>query len=122
MPMQLSDLDQLTDQPVSHNPKVRKKVWLNQHALPHLTQFAEARFPPGESAAAHRHEDLYEVFLVQSGSGRMQVEQQEIELHPGLCVTVEPGETHEIVNTGTEPLIVRYFAIRNAPDGGAAAP
>lgn len=110
--MQHTQLDQLKEQDVSHNPAVRKKVMVDGTTIPHLNQFAEASFPPGETAPAHAHADLYEVFLVESGSGTMTVDGREIAMTVGSCITVEPGETHAISNTGEDVLRLRYFSVR----------
>ncbi len=99
------------EQPVSHNPAIRKRVLLDQDAIPHLNQFAEACVPAGEQVGAHVHEDLYEVFLVTAGSGEMRIDDQRITLAPGCCITVEPGETHAITNTGSQVLILQYFSL-----------
>lgn len=79
--------------------------------LPHVTGFFQARFPAGEIANSHQHDDMYEVFYVEQGRGLIRVDNQEIVLEQGVCVSVEPGETHEIENTGKEELVVNYFGV-----------
>ena len=34
------------------------------------------------------------------------------ELKPGVCIVVEPGEVHEVTNTGNTDLILTYFGLR----------
>ena len=97
--------------PVSHNPKIAKKVFLPFGMLPPVTNFAEAVFPPGEKAGAHSHPDMTEIFLTRTGDGLITVDGHEIKLAAGTCVVAEPGETHEIVNTGQDNLIITYFGI-----------
>ncbi len=56
---------------------------------------------------------MSEVFFVNSGVGVIRIDQQEYDLIPGVCVSVEIGEIHEIINTGTENLILTYFGIQS---------
>jgi quercetin dioxygenase-like cupin family protein len=96
---------------VSHDPGIRKQVMLKKGELPHLTQFAQARFAPGQVARAHAHADMYEVFFVESGVGRMTVDGRAHRLEAGSCVAVEPGEVHELENVGSTELVVTYFGL-----------
>lgn len=110
--MHRTSLPSLSDEPVSHNPEIRKRVMLRAGMLPPVTQFAEARFQPGQVAPAHAHADMAEVFLVTGGSGTITVDGQVHPLAAGACVAVEPGEVHEIAATGAEPLVLVYFGVR----------
>ena len=53
------------------------------------------------------------VFFVSSGLGTICVDCNNHELKPEVCIAVEVGETHEIINTGAENLVSIYFGIRN---------
>lgn len=110
--MKITSLDSLPQQKVSHNPEITKKVMLLNEDLPHLTNFSQATFAPGQIADAHAHQDMCEVFFVSAGVGIIRVNQNEYNLTPGVCVAVEPEETHEIINTGTQDLILTYFGIQ----------
>lgn len=113
--MKHTALSQIPEEPVSHNPAIKKKVMLRLGDLPHLTNFSQARFAPGHVAAAHAHQDMCEVFFVESGTGVIQIDQQEYGLAPGVCIAVEPGETHEVRNTGNDELVLTYFGLRTDP-------
>ena len=104
------------DEPVSHNPRVRKRVLLASGELPGLTNFSQAVFAPGDSAPPHHHTDMWEVFFVRSGSGAIRLNGAEHRLEKDDCWTVEPGERHEIVNDGARDLVLLYFGLR-ASDG-----
>ncbi|MEO1671415.1 MAG: cupin domain-containing protein [Cyanobacteria bacterium J06631_2] len=54
---------------------------------------------------------MYEVFFVSSGQGIMRIDGKDHELVPGVCIAIETGETHEVINTGTDNLILTYFGI-----------
>ena len=79
--------------------------------VPHLTNFSQAQLAPGQIAAAHHHTDMYEVFFVEAGEGVIQIDDTPYQLKAGVCVAVEPGEQHEVSNTGTEELVLTYFGI-----------
>jgi quercetin dioxygenase-like cupin family protein len=64
-----TSLKNLPEESVSHNPEIKKKVMLRFGDLPHLTNFSQARFAPGQTAPAHAHQDMCEVFFVEAGSG-----------------------------------------------------
>ena len=110
--MKITDTNNLPQQAVSHNPEITKKVMLSDKDLPHLTNFSQATFAPGQVAIAHSHEDMYEVFFVSAGMGIIRIDETEYSLTPGVCVAVELGETHEIINTGSKNLILTYFGIK----------
>jgi quercetin dioxygenase-like cupin family protein len=113
--MKHCDLHQLPTEAVSHNPAIQKKVMLRLGDLPHLTNFSQARFAPGQVAAAHAHSDMCEVFFVESGTGVIRVNGQDHPLTAGICIAVETGEVHEVKNNGTEELVLTYFGLRSNP-------
>jgi len=110
--VKLSTLQAQPDQPVSHNPAIRKRVLLRTGEVPPLTNAAQAYFAPGQVAGAHAHADMAEVFWVATGSGTIWVDGVAYALEPGTCVAVEPGEQHEIANTGTAELVLFYFGVQ----------
>jgi quercetin dioxygenase-like cupin family protein len=107
-----TSLNELPEESVSHNLEITKKVMLRCGDLPHLTNFSQARFAPGQTATAHVHEDMCEVFFVQTGSGLIRIDSQEYSLIPGNCVAVEPGEVHEVINNGATELVLTYFGLQ----------
>ena len=111
--MKCTTLTDLPLLPVSHNPAISKQVMLRQGELPHLTNFSQARFEPGQVAPAHAHGDMNEVFFVEAGNGEIAIDDRVYPLAPGTCIAVEVGETHELRNTGTDPLVVTYFGLRS---------
>jgi quercetin dioxygenase-like cupin family protein len=113
--MKLTSLVSLPEESVSHNPAIKKKVMLRLGDLPHLTNFSQAHFSPGQVAPAHAHEDMCEVFFVESGEGVMRINGKPYPLTSGTCLAVEPGEEHEVSNTGSTDLILTYFGLRVKP-------
>lgn len=110
--MKHTSLNDLPEESVSHNPEIKKKVMLRFGDLPHLTNFSQSRFAPGQTAPSHAHQDMCEVFFVESGSGVIDIDGKEYLLVPGSCVAVEPGEFHEVVNNGATELVLTYFGLR----------
>lgn len=110
--MKLTSLNDLPTEQVSHNPAIRKKAMLRSGDLPHLTNFSQAYFAPGQVAAAHAHTDMCEVFFVEAGEGVIQINQEAYPLNSGTCIAVEPGEVHEVRNTGSVELVLTYFGLQ----------
>ncbi|MEL6494656.1 MAG: cupin domain-containing protein [Cyanobacteria bacterium J06623_7] len=109
--MKITHLHHLPLQGVSHNPEITKKVMVAPGDIPHLTNFSQATFAPGQEAIAHAHSDMYEVFFVNAGRGTMIIDGRNCDLTPGVCIAINPGESHEVINTGTENLVLTYFGI-----------
>ncbi|WP_413171372.1 cupin domain-containing protein [Anabaena azotica] len=107
-----NSLQNIQEDSVSHNPEIKKKVMLRFGDLPHLTNFSQAYFAPGQIAPAHSHQDMCEVFFVESGAGIICINNQEYPLLPGSFYAIEVGDIHEIVNTGATELILTYFGLR----------
>jgi mannose-6-phosphate isomerase-like protein (cupin superfamily) len=70
------------------------------------SQAATMTLAPGRSTGgpenAHARSDQW--LYVVSGTGTATVEGEDHDLAPGRLVLIEPGETHEITNTGDQPL------------------
>ena len=110
--MKITTLKTLPVESVSHNAAIKKQVMLRMGDLPHLTNFSQARFQPGQVAKAHAHTDMHEVFFVESGEGAIAIDGVTHALTPGVCVAVAPHESHEVSNTGEEALVLTYFGLR----------
>ena len=110
--MKINNLQDLPLKAVSHNPEIKKKVMLSMGDLPHLTNFSQASFAPGQISTAHSHQDMCEVFFVTAGEGTIKIGDRHYPLTPGVCVAVEVEEVHEITNTGSKELVLTYFGIK----------
>ena len=109
--MRSVSLNELPLETVSHNPDIAKRVMLGSRVAPGLTNFSEAVFSPGQVAAGHLHEEMYEVFFVRRGRGMIVVDGVEHPLSTDGCVLIAPGEHHEISNPYTEELVLLYFGL-----------
>lgn len=110
--MKITSLNNIPHQAVSHNAAIQKKVMLHSQDVTNLIYFSQAEFPPGEKAAAHFHQDMCEVFFVELGSGIIYIDGKKYPLEKGVCVLVEIGEVHEIINNSSENLIITYFGLK----------
>ncbi|WP_256555841.1 cupin domain-containing protein [Oscillatoria sp. HE19RPO] len=82
--------------------------------MPNLTNFSQAKFAPGQVAAAHAHGDMCEVFFVSQGSGLIRVNGTDYPIEMGTGIAIEPGEVHEVVNNSSPDLILTYFGLKIA--------
>lgn len=109
--MKIVDVDRIPAEGVSHDLAILKKVLLRGGDVPHVAQLAQATFEPGQVARGHSHPDMWEIFWCTAGDGVLQVGDRKIALAPGRCVVVEPGEIHELRNTGAMPMLVTVVAV-----------
>ncbi len=73
-------------------------------------------FLPGETLGAHLHEEVEETFYFTSGTGTFFVEGLQYDIRSGDAFRIEPGEAHDIVNSGDEPLDAVFIKHTYAPD------
>ncbi len=111
--MKITSLNDIPFSEVSHNQNIKKQVMIQSAEINKITNFSRATFPPGECAPAHSHNDMTEVFFIVSGSGEIRINQKNYSLTTGNCITVEPGESHELVNSGETDMVVIYFGIES---------
>lgn len=109
--MKRIEIDEVPERGVSHNARIRKREILTDGEVGPITMYSRAVFPPGEKAAAHSHADMAEIFTVESGCGEIRVDDVSYVFSTGVTVVVEPGEVHEIINTGSSALVVVYFGV-----------
>ena len=110
--LKITSIDSAEKSGVSHNPKITKHVLIANGEIANITNFSEAVFPLGETAYAHCHSDMTEIFFIKSGSGTITVNGRVILLDEGMCVTVAPNEVHEIINSGVTELVVMCIGIK----------
>jgi mannose-6-phosphate isomerase-like protein (cupin superfamily) len=67
---------------------------------------AEATVPVGGRTIAHYHRTTEELYFFTAGSGRMTLGDDEREVAAGDCVAIPPGQVHQLVNAGDEPLVL----------------
>lgn len=110
--MKIISLSNLPEEGVSHNPEIKKKVILKVGEVPHLVSLSQACLKPGQVVGYHAHDDVYEIFLVERGKGIFCVGKNEYQIEKGVCITVEPGEVHDIKNISSSDLVLNYFTVK----------
>jgi quercetin dioxygenase-like cupin family protein len=109
--MKFLPLDEAPFQPVSHDPKLKKKVLISPGTLPHIAAISHIELNSGDTAVSHRHDDAYEVFFGIEGRVEFVVEETHVGLVEGSCLVVEPGETHSIRDAAKGSRMV-YFLLK----------
>jgi len=66
---------------------------------------AEATLPPGGCTESHRHPRTEELYYLLRGAGRMRVGAEWREVEEGDGILIPPGCSHQIRNTGPQPLV-----------------
>jgi mannose-6-phosphate isomerase-like protein (cupin superfamily) len=95
----------------------RKQVPLKQQFAVLLgnkrAQAAEMVIPPGESEGGpdNRHRGADQWLFVVSGAGSATVNRRKYALRKGTLLLVERGDSHEIKNTGRQPLVTLNFYV-----------
>jgi mannose-6-phosphate isomerase-like protein (cupin superfamily) len=67
---------------------------------------AEATVPVGGSTIPHHHVQSEELYFFTAGEGTLRIEDEVRGVKPGDCAVIAPGAVHQLVNTGSEPLVL----------------
>lgn len=109
--MRIQAFSDLPVVPLGAGAAIQKHMIAGAGQVPNLRQFVRACFEPGQTAAAHSHADMTEVFYIESGKGTLVVDGISHALEAGTSFCVEPGERHELSSAGSSPLVVIYASI-----------
>jgi len=101
----------LTAEPVSHAQYIDKYVFIRNGEIPHLTNFSTAVLCPSAMIPAHSHEDMYEIFFIQSGCVEFCVDGQNVTLERGSSIIISPSEMHALSNNGSTDVHILYFGL-----------
>lgn len=82
------------------------------------SQLVSMCIPVGEDIGEETHARVEQILSIQSGVGKTILDGVETVIGPGDVVIVPPGTMHNIINTGSEPLlIVTVYVPPNHIDG-----
>ncbi len=70
---------------------------------------AHASVPPGKTLIGHE-DPMEEIYIIQTGRGRIQVGQEICEVGPGDAIHIPIGCFHELTNIGDEELTLLVVA------------
>jgi mannose-6-phosphate isomerase-like protein (cupin superfamily) len=84
------------------------------------SQAAQMTIGPGETEGGpdNRHRGADQWLFVEDGEGMAVVDGERVELREGTLVLIQRGETHEIRNTGRQPLRTLNFYVPPAYTSG----
>jgi len=82
---------------------------LDTRHLQTLMFLAHATLAPGKKLIGHM-DPMEEIYIIQSGQGRMQVGEEVWEVESGDAIHIPIGHFHELVNTGEEVLTLLVVA------------
>jgi mannose-6-phosphate isomerase-like protein (cupin superfamily) len=82
---------------------------LDTRYLQTLMFLAHASVTPGKKLIGHV-DPMEEIYIIQSGRGRMQVGDEVCEVEPGDAIPIPIGLFHELTNTGKEELTILVVA------------
>ena len=82
---------------------------LDTRHLQTLMFLAHASVTPGNKLIGHV-DPMEEIYVIQSGRGRMQVGEEVCEVEPGDAIHIPIGHFHELTNTGEEVLTLLVVA------------
>ena len=109
--MKILDLEKISLEPAKSNPKIKKKEFVKKGEIPHVNSIGQVVLKVGNIASEHIHENSFEAFLIENGTGIIKVNGKVEQIKAGNFILIEPGEAHEILNTGTENLVITYLEI-----------
>lgn len=98
--------------PVSHDPSIKKQLFVQKGTIPNVFAISHVQLKGGETAVLHSHENAYEIFFAASGQVDFVVQGKPVALKEGTCLVVEPGEEHEI--TGSAPDTRMFYFLLDA--------
>jgi mannose-6-phosphate isomerase-like protein (cupin superfamily) len=82
---------------------------LDTRHLHTLMFLAHASLAPGQKLLGHV-DPMEEIYIIQTGRGRMQVDRDTGDVKPGDAIHIPAGEFHELTNTGDEEMTLLVVA------------
>ena len=82
---------------------------LDTRRLQTLMFLAHASVAPGKKLLGHV-DPMEEIYLIQNGRGRIQVDEETREVSPGDAIHIPIGSYHELTNSGEEELTILVVA------------
>jgi len=82
---------------------------LDTRHLQTLMFLAHASIAPGKKLTGH-DDPMEEIYIIQTGRGSMQVDEEACEVTPGDAIHIPTGSVHELTNTGEGNLTILVVA------------
>jgi mannose-6-phosphate isomerase-like protein (cupin superfamily) len=91
-------------------PEPEQRIWGSFEVLQELTdgevKIKELRVKPGRALSLQKHAQRSEIWIVQSGCGSAIIGGTSEELTPGRRVEICQSEWHQLINGGSEDLVI----------------
>lgn len=71
---------------------------------------ARFRVPPNSTTQLHSL-NISEWYIMELGTGIVEVDGQSIQMRAGQNIKIEPGQSQRVINTGTEDLVFQSICI-----------
>jgi mannose-6-phosphate isomerase-like protein (cupin superfamily) len=92
----------------AHGGAIARMI-LDQRTLKEIGFLAIGSLKPGKEIEAHV-DPMEEIYLILSGSGKMQVDDEARDVKPGDAIWIPTGSSHALLNTGQEDCIILVLA------------
>ena len=63
-----------------------------------IEEIMVAKFKPDTKKDPHYHKKMTEIFYILKGGGKIIVNKEELECHPGEVIICEPNDIHQVIN------------------------
>jgi mannose-6-phosphate isomerase-like protein (cupin superfamily) len=83
-----------------------REILSPRNSVTRRQSLAEAVLRHGVSTLAHSHPNTEEIYYLLYGEGLMAIEEERRSVLPGDGIIIPPGTRHQILNTGSEDLVV----------------
>ena len=93
---------------LAHREGIAHMILDTRH-LQTLMFLAHASVGCGKKLLGHA-DPMEEIYIIQSGSGRMQIGEDAQEVAPGDAILIPAGHFHELTNTGNEEMTLLVVA------------
>ncbi len=101
--MDIKNLEQVPSFTTKDGSEIRELLAHRNSAIRNQS-LAEARLAVGGSTQEHYHLRTEEIYYITHGAGRIRIEGEVFEVHPGDAIAIPPGRRHKLWNTGSVPL------------------
>ena len=88
-----------------------RMIWQSMDFQTHFGFLGHALLPPDTSVGYHRHDTIEECYIIMQGSGRMTVDDETAEVHPGDAILNRLGGSHGLYNHTDAPLEMFVVAV-----------
>lgn len=98
-------IEDIVDKPTSHGVGLKKVLLANNECASNITQIASTTLESGANVEEHKHLDMEECFLIQSGEIVIAIEGENYRLTAGSLIYIPCGKSHGLKAISTTTMI-----------------